>query len=92
MSAGLPCVASRIRGNVDLVKDGTGGYLCDPNDVAGFAKAIGVLASDSELRRMMGSANLQAIREFDIDVVRSTMKEIYVSALQRASTESGGLL
>ena len=37
MAAGVPIVASRVRGNVDLIEDGVNGFLCDPMDAAGFA-------------------------------------------------------
>src|SRR5699024_4366316 len=50
MSAGLPVVASRIRGNVDLIEDNKGGYLIDPNDSASFAEALNKLVVNKKLR------------------------------------------
>lgn len=38
MSAGLPCVVSNIRGNVDLIEDGVGGFLHNPNDVDALSR------------------------------------------------------
>jgi glycosyltransferase involved in cell wall biosynthesis len=38
MSAGLPCVVSNIRGNVDLIKHGKGGFLCGANEVDEYKK------------------------------------------------------
>ena len=40
MAAGLPVVCSNTRGNTDLIEDGKGGYLVEPDDVEGFAKAL----------------------------------------------------
>ena len=48
MSAGLPCIVSRIRGNVDLIEEGKGGYLCEPDDVDGFKNRIGELMFKSK--------------------------------------------
>lgn len=81
MASGLPCVASKIRGNVDLLEDGIGGYLCGANDTDAFAKAIGRLAADSDLRQKMASANLERIQEFDVKVVKEKIREIYQEAL-----------
>lgn len=38
MACGLPVICSGIRGNRDLIIDGKGGYLVNPNDVEGFAE------------------------------------------------------
>jgi hypothetical protein len=40
MAAGLPVVVSKIRGNVDLIKDGINGFLCAPDDVNAFALSL----------------------------------------------------
>lgn len=77
MSAGLPCVVSNIRGNVDLVEEGKGGYLCHPDDVDGFAEAINSLAIGTKLRETMGFYNLEEIMRFDIENVKQEMLTIY---------------
>lgn len=81
MSAGLPCVVSKIRGNVDLIKEGEGGFLCKPDDSECFAHSINKLSKDTELRKRMGTSNLKTIQKFDIENVRIQMKEIYESVL-----------
>lgn len=81
MSSGLPCAVSKIRGNVDLVEDGKGGYLYSPADYAGFAEAFNKLSCDSELRRAMSEYNLEYIKSFDSDVVRKELKKIYEDVL-----------
>ena len=43
MAMGLPCVVSKIRGNVDMVDEENGGFLCFPNDVKSFSEAINVI-------------------------------------------------
>ena len=81
MSAGLPCIVSKVRGNVDLINDGVGGYLRNPNDINGFAEAIDVLATDTILRTTMGSYNLEKISQFDVENVKLEMKKIYKDIL-----------
>lgn len=77
MASGLPCVASNIRGNSDLIEDGIGGYLHIPEDIEGFAKSISKLAADERLRKEMGLKNLENIKQFDLASVKVKMSEIY---------------
>lgn len=77
MSAGLPCVASNVRGNSDLITNGEGGFLCNPNDIDGFAKAINLISTSESLRKEMGLRNIESIKKFDVANVKSEMKNIY---------------
>jgi glycosyltransferase involved in cell wall biosynthesis len=54
-AAGLPIVASAVRGNREVVIDGTG-YLCPTGDVATYAHALVQLIDSPELRRAQGNA------------------------------------
>lgn len=81
MSAGLPCIVSEIRGNVDLIEDGINGYLCSTTDYQGFADAINKISADVELRESMSKANVEKIKGYDISVVEKEIKEIYTEVL-----------
>ncbi len=81
MASGLPCVASKIRGNVDLIEEGVNGFLCAPTDSDGFASALQKLAEDTTLRETMAKANLEKIKGFDISVVEKVTEEIYKEVL-----------
>ncbi len=82
MACGLPCIASKIRGNVDLVEDGVNGYLCGTTDYIAFAKAINNITSNSELREKMSKANIEKIKGYDISVVEKEIKDIYDEVLK----------
>jgi phosphatidylinositol alpha 1,6-mannosyltransferase len=56
MAAGVPVVAARATGAIDLVEDGRTGFLVSPRDVAAYADAIGRIVADPALRRAMGQA------------------------------------
>ena len=77
MASGLPCIASRIRGNTDLVQNGSGGFLCDLNNSREFAQKINILATDSTMRERMGRYNMEAIQKFSSESVTSKMISIY---------------
>ncbi len=77
MSSGLPCIVSKIRGNVDLVADGKGGYLCNPSDVDAYAESIKKVADGAALKKAMSSFNLEKVAEFDSSIVTVEMKKVY---------------
>lgn len=81
MATGLPCLASRIRGNVDILEEGKGGYLYHPDDVQGFAAGIEQLAQNPELRREMGAINQTKIQPFDEANVKQELAAIYREVL-----------
>lgn len=81
MACGLPCVASKIRGNVDLLDEGHGGYLREPLDLEGIAECIGFLVDDYSLREQMGKYNLESIKDYDVNVVKKEIEQIYKEIL-----------
>lgn len=81
MASGLPVVCSKIRGNVDLNKDGEGGYLVDPKDVEGFTQAISSLSLNQQLREEMGNNNLRLIKNFESKHINEKMRNIYTNEL-----------
>ena len=76
MAAGLPIVCSRIRGNVDLVEDGQGGYLFDAHDTDGFVSGMRKIITNANASKM-GLINEQMIKKFDRNVVSEYMERIY---------------
>jgi phosphatidylinositol alpha 1,6-mannosyltransferase len=61
MASGLPVVAPRAGGPVDLVADGRTGYLVPPFEGAGFTAAIDELVADPGRRAAFGAAGRRAI-------------------------------
>lgn len=83
MASGLPVVASRIRGNTDLIKDGEGGYLCNPNDVQAFSDSLGKLSANETLRMNMALKNLETIKQYDVHIVEDEIRNIYKEVLEK---------
>lgn len=82
MATGLPCVVSDIRGNEDLIYDGKGGFLCNPNDSDAFARNIKILFDNSELRKNMGEYNKEKIKEFSLENVGEIMEKLYEEVIE----------
>ena len=81
MACGLPCAASKIRGNTDLIEENKGGFLREPTDADGFAQALDILCGSSQLCGEMSRYNLEKIKEFDIAVVEKEIRKIYAEVL-----------
>lgn len=77
MTMGKTVVCSEIRGNVDLMEDGKGGFLVDPDDVNGFAEKLQILLENKPLRDAMGAHNRSVMKSFDRKAVEKSMAEIY---------------
>ena len=83
MAAGVPIVASRIRGNVDLIEDGVNGFLCDPQDADGFVEKIRKVLDEPELAEELRSNGLQKIKGFDMSIVTEQLQNIYCGVSTR---------
>ena len=81
MACGLPIVASKIRGNSDLIDSGKGGYLVQPKDVDGFAKAIISVIKDKKKVESMENYNFEKIKEYSKEKVIDQMAKLYESLM-----------
>lgn len=75
MASGLPVACSKIRGNVDLIDEGKGGFCFDPFSLDSVVDII-----KKVLRKNMtelGEYNVQKIRKFDIENVKRKMEMEY---------------
>ena len=77
MSFGLPCVVSNVRGNRDLIEDGKGGYLSNPEEAEKFADKIEKIITNEELYLSMSKYNLQESKKYTVDKVKEELEEIY---------------
>jgi glycosyltransferase involved in cell wall biosynthesis len=86
MASGLPLVVSSAPGAVeDLVNDGRNGFVVAPLDAAGFANAIGRLATDTDLRARMGAESSSVIRGFEPLDWATGMRTAILHVLNRAA-------
>lgn len=63
MASGLPCIASKIRGNIDALQDS--GFMFDPDDVDGLVELMKVMF-DRSSREAEGQENEKRVKRFDI--------------------------
>lgn len=83
MATGLPIVASDIRGQNDVIKNGENGFLFPLGDEEKFLSAILAVYNDGELRKKMCDNNLRDSKKYSVDVALDKMKVIYEAEIQR---------
>ena len=81
MACAKPIIASKIRGNVDLIDDHVGGILVGPTDIDGFADAIIYSYKKQESLTNYAQYNMKKIREYDVNVVKEQLALIYNECL-----------
>ena len=72
MSVGVPCLISKIRGNVDLIEEGKGIY-CDPHDVTSIKKGMEKFFSNPNCFNDAIEYNKVKIKKYDIKKVRKLL-------------------
>ena len=77
MAAGLPCVVSNIRGNVDLIQNNQGGILFEPEQISEAKAAIENLVINPQKRETMGNINFINIKKYSQKKVDNQMEYIY---------------
>jgi glycosyltransferase involved in cell wall biosynthesis len=82
MSADLPCIASRIRGNVDLLSDSQ--LLFEPRDVNGLCRAL-MKVTDKNIAAEEVRKNFQTLPRFSLDEAVKAMKQIYADVISELS-------
>jgi glycosyltransferase involved in cell wall biosynthesis len=86
MAAGVPVVAARATGAVDLLEDGRTGFLVPPKDLDGYAAAIARLISDPALRAAMGRAAHDRAQGFRWDTANAAVLQVYQELLASPRT------
>lgn len=76
MASGLPCIASRIRGNIDLITDES--CLADVENVDEWKQALEeMIAHLQNGENPYGEENRKRVKKFGVDYVNGEMKKIY---------------
>lgn len=88
-ACGRPAVATKVGGVPMVVEDGLNGYLAPPGDAEAVAALIGRLVADPEMRRRMGEAGRERVREqFSQERLLGDIRELYGEMTARTRTLS----
>lgn len=86
-ASGLPVVATRHAGIVDVIRDGDSGFLVEEGDVEGMGSAMTDLLSDPDRASTMGMAARRRVEEdYDRDDAMRELRDILESAAEPAGS------
>jgi glycosyltransferase involved in cell wall biosynthesis len=86
MAAGLPIVVTKVGGNPEAVTDQETGLVVPPRDPAALGEAILNLAQDPDLRRRLGAAAQQRVRQqFSIESCVESHNRLYEELIGSAA-------
>lgn len=77
MACGLPLICSKIRGNVDIVKDGMNGFLFEPEDYLTLAASMDRMIGNQNLAETFGDKNKEIVKDFSQEAVVEELKKLY---------------
>ncbi|GAA3805934.1 glycosyltransferase family 1 protein [Nocardioides panacisoli] len=81
LASGVPVVAPRAGGPIDVVADGVTGFLYDPGDGPALKWYVDRLGADPALRRAMGTAALRCVQERSWAAVNERLVQHYRDAI-----------
>lgn len=82
MAAGLPCIATEISGNTDLIQDGLNGLLVRPDEAEALTTALAKLLDSPALRERLGRQARETVcQKYSIEAVANRYLELYQNLL-----------
>jgi glycosyltransferase involved in cell wall biosynthesis len=85
MACGVSVVAADATGSASLVNDGVTGKLVPPRDIAAYADALTLYATDDAARRAAGQAGHDAAKAFGWDAINQKVVDTYLEVIARRS-------
>lgn len=78
MACGLPVVATRVGGTVDLVQDGVNGILVEPDNAGQLYQAMKKILQNKDLAKALGvQARKTAVEKFSLESVTEQYVSLY---------------
>ncbi|MDQ6748231.1 MAG: glycosyltransferase [Candidatus Dormibacteraeota bacterium] len=81
-ACGTPVVASRVGGLAQVVSDGITGFTVLEHDPASYARRLGLVLDDGELRARMGAAGVELAAGYTWDATATRLELAYRSTVQ----------
>ena len=89
MYAGLPVVASRVKGHVDLIVEGANGLLYAYGDAEACARQVARLMANASLRQALSAAARTSAEAYRLETVLPAVMDRYLSASDGGGQRAG---
>lgn len=87
LASGVPVLAVKAPGAVDILTDGVDGLLVD-NDVEKFANALEKIIGEPELREKLSRGALKTSEKYSIDTISERMLNLYREVIEIEKSKS----
>lgn len=87
LASGVPVLAVKAPGTVDILTDGADGLLVD-NDVKKFADALEKIIREPELRGKLSQGALRTSEKYNIDTISERMLNLYREVIEIKKSKS----
>ena len=77
LAIGKPIVATRVRGNSDIVEDGVNGFLVELDNYEQMAEKLLEIYSNPSLAEKMGQEAVKLSKKYSIESVNKSLAEVY---------------
>jgi len=88
MACGLPVVAIKNRGHIQLVKDDKNGFIVNPDDNELFSKKLKELGTNKKLCSTLGKNSIRMVKQFSLLTVSMELHSIYSQYMLRETDET----
>jgi len=86
MAMRVPVIATKVGGPAEIVIDGVGGFLIDPEDLEAWVRAVKHFVDHPELGREMGLAGRYRVeRKFSSEQHLAAILDVYEQAFERVA-------
>jgi glycosyltransferase involved in cell wall biosynthesis len=80
LAMGKPCIATSVDGIPEIITDGANGYLVNPKDIKGLAKAMEVMINNPEILQEFSNCVASKITEkFLAENMAKAIAQLYYS-------------
>lgn len=83
MALGMPVVASRCSGNVDLIQDGINGRIFEIGDVTGLTEALREIINSYDKRKMWGKEARQTVKDYKPENILKLWDDVMTDAASK---------
>lgn len=76
-SCGLPCIATKVGGNPDIIQDGVNGILIEPRSIDSIVSALDTLLISEEMRNAFRENAILKVKNYGIEAIARRYIELY---------------